>query len=141
MKQIIKLESVNKLEYIEKKQEQLSKNFLLKERENEIQHMAEIHELMKEIDVLKKRDTETRNVIEIERRKLHHEDQRVKHLLMNAESKLECAEAKEREVRESIANEFGRVRLTAKQTYDDASETVQKQMAFYAKELESLNGA
>jgi hypothetical protein len=141
VKQIMKLESVKKLEYIEKKQEQLSKNFLLKERENEIQHMAEIHELMKEIDILKKRDTETRNVIEIERRKLHLEDQRVKHLLMNAESKLECAEAKEREVRESIANEFGRVRLTAKQTYDDASETVQKQMAFYAKELESLNGA
>jgi len=141
VKQIMKIESEKKLEYTEKKQEQLSKNFLLKEREKEMQHMAEMHELMKEIDVLKKRDTETRNIIEIERRKLNLEDQRVKHLLMNAESKLDFAEAKEREVRESIANEFRRVRLAAKQTYDDASESVQKQMAFYAKELESLNGA
>ena len=49
-------------------------------------------------------------------------------------------EIKEKEIRESAANEFNRVRLAAKQTYDDASESVQKQSAFYAKELDDLNG-
>lgn len=140
LKQMMKIECEQKLEFARKKKEQLSKDILFKEREREMQHMTDMHKLMREMDELKKKNLENENKVEIERRKLRLEEQRVEHILMNAESKLEFAEVKEREVRESIANEFCRVRQAAKQTYDDASESVQKQMVFYGKELEGLNG-
>ena len=136
----MKVEHDRSIEVMRNKAEQLKKDFVNKEKEREYQQLALRQKLMKEIEDLKQRENDTKNVIDIERRKLQLEEQRVKHILMSAEAKLEFAEAKEKEVRESVANEFSRVRLAAKQTYDDASVSVRKQSAFYAKELDELNG-
>lgn len=139
-RQAMTIKADKSTEVMKSKEEQLKKDFLAREKEREYQHLAIRQELAKEIEVSKQRETENKNFIEIEQRKLQLEEQRVKHILMSAEAKLEFAEIKEKEIRESAANEFNRVRLAAKQTYDDASESVQKQSAFYAKELDDLNG-
>jgi hypothetical protein len=128
------------METMKRKEDQLRKDLLAREKEREYQHLNIRQELAKEIETLKRREHENKNFIEIEQRKLQLEEQRVKHILMNAEAKLEFAETKEKEVLESTTNEFNRARLAAKQTYEDASESVRKQSAFYAKELDSLNG-
>ncbi len=122
------------------REEQLKKDFLVKQREMEYEHSAAKQKLAKELEMMEKREQDNKNFIEIEKRKLKLEQQKVQHIKMSAEAKLEYAETKEKEIRASVANEFNRVRLAAKQTYDDASESVKKQSAFYAKELDELNG-
>ncbi len=53
-------------------------------------------------------------------------------------SPIQFAGEKEKEIRESLQEEYNRVRQAAKQSYDDALQTVQKQGDFYKRELEEL---
>jgi hypothetical protein len=108
--------------------------------EREKEHLSDLHKLMSEMDTLKKREKDNQNFLDMETRKLELEEQRVSHMLKNAETKLKFAEAKEKEIREHLSAEYDRVRIRAKQTYDDASDTVKKQMEFYAIEMERASG-
>lgn len=139
-KRMLKAEYDRNLDQLNKKEEKVREEFIGREKEREKEHLADLHRLMREIEHFKKREHDNKSMLDVERRKLELEEQRVKNILLTAEMKLSFAETKEREIRESMTNEYNRVRLAAKQTYDDASDSVKKQMEFYAVELDRLNG-
>jgi hypothetical protein len=139
-KRTLKAEYDRNLEQLKMKEEKLREEFLVREKEREKEHLADLHRLMREIEHFKKRESDNKSALDVQWRKLELEEQRVKNILLTAEMKLNFAETKEKEVRESIANEYNRVRLTAKQSYDDASDSVKKQMEFYVAEFDRING-
>ena len=124
----------------DEKLEALRKQFREREKETLNQQREQREHLTKKIEELKKSTMDKKGLYDIEWRKLQLEEQRVKHILMTAEAKLQNAEKNEKNSRASTAEEFNRVRLAAKESYEDASESAKKQSIFYAKEIESLNG-
>lgn len=117
----------------------LQEQLTIQKMNMEQKHLEEIHCMTKEIDSLKRKERENRNFIEMERRKLQLDEQRCKQMFKTADTKLKVIEMKEDELRETMKTEYIKCREEAKQTYEVAMETVQKQKKMYHDGLEELN--
>lgn len=140
LEKTIRMELHQNIESMKRKEDQLKLEFLKMDEEKERKNLAQQQKLIKEIELLRQQEKENSTFIDIEKRKLKLEEQRVNHILMNAEAKLEFADTKEKRARENAANEVTRVRRVAEESFGSASESIRKQSALHAKELNDING-
>ena len=136
----MKQEYDDKIHEFLKRQQEAKALLERKEREREMNQMKERQKMIHEMDRLAERKIKIKNELEFERKKLQIEEQRIQHVLMTAEAKLDYAEKKENAMRNDMEAEYNRIRSAAKQTFDDATDTARKQSDFYCKELKELNG-
>lgn len=107
----------------------------MKEREQEASLMKARETMRYEVDKLKQREMMIENKLELERKKLQIEEQRINHLLMTAETKLDIAEKKEKAFKDILTAEQERIRYEAKQKVDDALAEAKQRNDSYSKAL------
>ncbi len=121
--------------------EKKAKNlFDQKEIELESKAIEAQRKLKDRIEKVKLDESRIENELNLERKKLKIEEERIKMLSTTVAAKLEFAEKKEKSMRDHLESEYERIRSTAKQTFNDASENARKQSDICSRELKEFDG-